>query len=468
MNILWKLLFFSLLVSVSVAQSAWDSGSFDATYGSPFPNESWSVEGAFLNEGIPAQGVGGFSLDQAGDHYLFGLAYETYIIAEDTLADAFLMIMTDSVAITTGSYDVSIDPAALRLFVWFEEVDPELVMGMLDTSFTIDSLDAFDPFISLSGTIDISELGFSGFSASLSAMMVTPGLNIRILSSASLVMENTFPMPIFSLGSLSATSDGLESDISGDLNPLIDSDGVGALFLQTGDTLSYTMLAYEDQGDNAFDVYGVQVTGLQSDFGETETEFTIPLTIDPGTLPRATPMLIRDVSLDSLAMLLQSGDLSGLSELDDVFLPMWVGDCIFSRNAEQSLELSFPNFLMANSNGATMLLSEVWFVSNQWPVATHETAILPENELAVGAPYPNPFNSATVIPIDLKHSQYLELVITNILGQEKMRLNLGQFSAGSHRIRLDLASQSLPGGFYSFQITTAENHIETGSFLYLK
>jgi hypothetical protein len=83
------------------------------------------------------------------------VAYDLHVSDTDTLADIFALIIKDTVAISAGYYVVGFDTDVLKLFVWMEDVDPQLIAALIDTSFTMDSLSVLDPYISLSGQIEL-------------------------------------------------------------------------------------------------------------------------------------------------------------------------------------------------------------------------------------------------------------------------------------------------------------------------
>jgi len=58
----------------------------------------------------------------------------------------------------------------------------------------------------------------------------------------------------------------------------------------------------------------------------------------------------------------------------------------------------------------------------------------------LAAPYPNPFNSAVVLPFRLSRDSRVELAIYNALGQREALLLQGRLGAGEHRVRWEGAS----------------------------
>ncbi len=134
------------LAGLSFGQTAWDQGELSLTYGSPIPNQSWEVNGSILNGEVPAQGVGGFSVNLNDTSLTVILAYDMYTEGTDTLADAFLVVLQEPGELQAGTYLIDPTPGHLKLFAWFEAVDPELVMSLLDSSFAFEDLSQVNKF----------------------------------------------------------------------------------------------------------------------------------------------------------------------------------------------------------------------------------------------------------------------------------------------------------------------------------
>jgi len=67
-------------------------------------------------------------------------------------------------------------------------------------------------------------------------------------------------------------------------------------------------------------------------------------------------------------------------------------------------------------------------------------------QLALKAPYPNPFNAVTVLHYDLPLAETISLAIYDLAGREVARLVQGLVQAGSHQIEWNAAGQ--PSGIY--------------------
>jgi hypothetical protein len=77
--------------------------------------------------------------------------------------------------------------------------------------------------------------------------------------------------------------------------------------------------------------------------------------------------------------------------------------------------------------------------------AADDELVLP-SALALSAPYPNPFNSITVVPFHLIHAGAVEMSVYDLLGRKVATLASGQMHGGSHSARF--AADNLPSGLY--------------------
>jgi hypothetical protein len=73
-------------------------------------------------------------------------------------------------------------------------------------------------------------------------------------------------------------------------------------------------------------------------------------------------------------------------------------------------------------------------------------------EYALHQNFPNPFNPATMIQVDLPHESMVTLRVYNLLGQEVLTLIDGtSMSAGIHAIQFN--ASSIPSGVYLYRLT---------------
>ena len=79
--------------------------------------------------------------------------------------------------------------------------------------------------------------------------------------------------------------------------------------------------------------------------------------------------------------------------------------------------------------------------------------------------YPNPFNPSTNIEFTLPRSEFVELTVYNILGEEVSTLISKKLNAGNHTYTFD--GKNLASGFYYYRLE-AGNFVQTRKMLYLK
>jgi hypothetical protein len=76
------------------------------------------------------------------------------------------------------------------------------------------------------------------------------------------------------------------------------------------------------------------------------------------------------------------------------------------------------------------------------------------DEFQLSQNYPNPFNPLTTIEFTLPVSQYTELKIFNMLGQEKATIVATELSKGNHSYQFD--GSKLASGVYYYQLTSGD------------
>jgi len=69
--------------------------------------------------------------------------------------------------------------------------------------------------------------------------------------------------------------------------------------------------------------------------------------------------------------------------------------------------------------------------------------------------YPNPFNPSTVIKYTLPKSEFVTLIVYDILGNEIARLVNGNQNSGAHTVNFN--SSDLTSGIYFYQLKAGEN-----------
>ncbi|NQV49132.1 MAG: hypothetical protein HQ507_01445 [Candidatus Marinimicrobia bacterium] len=459
---------FVILMSLGYSQSVWDSGIVSFDYGFPVPNVNSNLSGNILFGAIPDQGVGGFEYADADVNILTLLAYDMYVSESDTLADVLVIYMSDTTSFEPGIYDVNAATDALKLFVWLREIDPSILVGLIDSSFALEDLSVLNPFVSVTGNMEILEINQAQLQLNFSGTMFNTSFQPMLIS-GSFEIQNTLPVTVYPFGSLEYVEGAETGSVQGPLNPILNSEGVGAFSTTIEGTVLYNLLAYHEVETSIYDIYGVALLGTALNFPQNEFEAEFVVSATGQTFPAAIPYAIGQVSLDDLILLIASGEVPSIETFPQLRLPGSDGSVLFSQTISGVAILSFENLLMANSLGETSMLSESWLLSDGSiddvkGFAIHQAP----NTSVLGAPFPNPFNSSVLIPLSLDRSESVTLILFNLRGQQVHTIDFGQVQPGGQNLRVDLENTLLDGGLYSFSIQSTANQIGTGSFIYLK
>ncbi len=457
------------LTSILWGQYAWNTGEISFSYGSPIPDQQLSLTGDLLPDAVPDQGVGGFEISQGDTNLIMLVAQNTYVLEEDTLADIFILFMNDTLPMEPGTYLVNPSPEALKLFVWMREIDPDVLPGLINADFTIDSLASLNPFISISGQFDIVEINAFQLQMNFAGMMFSPSFETMSILNGAIHTISTFPVSVYSQGALDYVEGGESGNISGELNPLINSEGVGAVRTEVQDTITYNLISYHEMEENRYDVFGVTLVGDEASFLATTADLEFPISILENEFPMAVPFMLKNVAVQDVLELLESGEMPSPDSLSQIYLPISQGTAYLNFTDVGDASLDFENITMSNITGDFTQLSENWILGNSSTNSIDGKFVIqiPDSPI-VGAPYPNPFNSSTIIPVNLTRPMQLDLEIYNILGQNVAYIRLGEYSSGSHHIPLNMGLYKLSGGLYYFSFRGNTQILDTGSFLYLK
>lgn len=455
---------------VSLAQSAWNTGNLSFDYATfPFPSETIELSGDLVSDEVPHQGVGGFEINAEDTSLISLIGYDLYVADEDTLADIFIIFLSDSLPFSEGNYQVNPSPDALKLFVWLNEVNLESLAALLDESFTLDSLTAFDPFISVAGTFNIEELSDSQVNLGFTGSML--GTNLQIITISDGVFEafNTLPSPAYTQGTLNYEVGNVSGDINGALNPITHSEGAGALLIRTGDTLAYNCIAFQQLPQNLFDVYGVILVGTEPQFPPVGSPLTMDISLNEEDWPAAYPYILRDLSLDDILDLLESGEVNDPVQTGQLYVPTQGGSLVMTFTSNGDVTISMQGIPMASASGDATTLTADWRLSNTLTSIVDERVNwFPEEGNLRSVPYPNPFNNSTLIPLNLSESSSISMRIYNLRGQQIYQVHFGDLGSGRHDLRLNLRNANLDGGSYYYTLSNSVSTLSQGSFLYLK
>ncbi len=166
------------------------------------------------------------------------------------------------------------------------------------------------------------------------------------------------------------------------------------------------------------------------------------------------------VEPDSTYPLWQNVDLSNVEELQNLSgtIGVWF---------ELTADYGFPHIVLSerrygdnhhyNYDGIDLVDSDAdWMIRIVVEPFTGVTENNNSNPLSfnIGEPYPNPFNSTTIIPFDLHKSRRLSFRVYNIHGREVQVIPERGYSAGHHEVIFRMERYS--SGLYFFRIQGAD------------
>jgi hypothetical protein len=87
-------------------------------------------------------------------------------------------------------------------------------------------------------------------------------------------------------------------------------------------------------------------------------------------------------------------------------------------------------------------------------VSTAEPEI---NQISISGNYPNPCRDFTNVNVSLTEAAYLNLEITNLIGQSVKTVNYGPYTKGLHTLKID--ASDLEGGIYIYTLSTGADAV---------
>jgi len=443
------------------AQIAWDHGSASMDIGFPVPDETWSVEGPVLNLDMPGQGVGAFNVATGDTNIFMAMAYEFRITDTDTLADLLLVYIQDTIPVVEGQYPVSPLTGTGTLFGWFPDLSAETLVGLVDTAFTIDSLLTLDAYIALSGMIAIDTLESSTLDISFYGNLLGASFEFLTVQNGGIRAESNLPSMPYALGRYQSDDGAFFWEVEGELNPLTQDRGVGALELVSNDTLTFMVLAYWPAGDGQYQAHGLVIREESAAFGTHEYTLGIPTADFPLSFAFETAPLSLLALVDLFAgeIPLEPGELGWYSTNSTPF------------SLEQGEDYLYCDFTAEylNLDGSSRDLSESWNLGNAWEtLSSRPISLGAPSQPWLGAAYPNPFNAAFHLPLELPHEQQVQVELVDMLGRTRSTLFSGHLSSGAHRLNLEVDDPTLASGWYACRVTRGDGAVMTRSLLYLK
>ena len=131
-------------------------------------------------------------------------------------------------------------------------------------------------------------------------------------------------------------------------------------------------------------------------------------------------------------------------------------DTVLSQKSPQCISYNGRNNYFIGTSGAGIFKSDsltgLWQFCVITSIENAGKILLNSNYLFQN--YPNPFNPTTTIPFVIPQSQYVELKLFDILGNEIAVLTNEYLQAGKHKIEFN--GSNLPSGVYFYQLKAAD------------
>jgi hypothetical protein len=105
-------------------------------------------------------------------------------------------------------------------------------------------------------------------------------------------------------------------------------------------------------------------------------------------------------------------------------------------------------------NGERIIAEELANFARDIAVGISKTASRKAEEYQLLPNYPNPFNPSTKIKFDLPKSEFINLKVYNILGEEIAIVVSNKLQAGNHTYEFD--GSNLSSGIYFYRIEAGE------------
>ncbi|MBI9072540.1 MAG: T9SS type A sorting domain-containing protein [Melioribacteraceae bacterium] len=110
----------------------------------------------------------------------------------------------------------------------------------------------------------------------------------------------------------------------------------------------------------------------------------------------------------------------------------------------------------------------LWIIESSITVGVEKKNDFIPNEFSLKQNYPNPFNPSTTIEYSIpSNSEYVEISVFDILGNEIVTLVNEEQDAGNYRIRFNAAEYNLSSGIYFYKLNT-NNFSDTKKLMLIK
>ncbi len=117
-----------------------------------------------------------------------------------------------------------------------------------------------------------------------------------------------------------------------------------------------------------------------------------------------------------------------------------------------SATIILTTFYNTQHNGSSLYVDNLSFDTSISSIENTNNS-LPQ-KFSLYQNYPNPFNPSTTIEFSLPNSEYVELIVYNILGKEVTTLVSNKLNTGNHTYQFD--GRNLASGVYYYQLVAGE------------
>ena len=407
---------FAIVMQFAVGQTAWDSGSIQFNYGTFMPTETWSASGTIIPDSV-GSGAGGFLTSNNDTSRVFAMAYQMDMVDTSLVADVFVLMLTDTGSINTGTYPINPLANPTTIFAWIPQLSSEFLMQLISGTVAPDSLFSLNLRIATTGSITVNQAPGATLDMAFQGVLFDPTtLQTYTVANGAINLDSTLPLPDFMGGALSFDMNGESFNAEGNFNPILGSSGAGGITTVNGDTLNYSLMAFSTVDFNTFNVFGLTIVTTDP-MVSGNVNFAFPGASN--VYPQAQGFYLHNASLADVYQLLSNPSMSSLDSLTttDIYIAA-SGNVTFTRNVDawdgtfsaQMAPVADMPVLVPLENGQ-------FHLSNQPVVAIAPEKIHPPTQFQLGKAYPNPFNPDIHIPFTINTSGLVHLDIYDLKGR---------------------------------------------------
>jgi hypothetical protein len=137
----------------------------------------------------------------------------------------------------------------------------------------------------------------------------------------------------------------------------------------------------------------------------------------------------------------------------------WVSIGVFEFKGDASDSVRISNNASASAAGAggTYVVADaIRFVKQETSTSVNNSNELPKS-IMLNQNYPNPFNPSTTIEFSIDRSQFIDLVVYDLLGRKVMDIVSGTFASGTHKVSFN--AEQVGSGTYLYRLKTQDGSV---------